>query len=45
MVLFTEHPTDDYDYFSDGHHDFTNGVLFIPGAEGKGLLAFPRRNV
>ena len=45
VVMFTNHPADDYDYFTDGHHDLQDGVLFIPGAEEKGLLAFPQRSV
>ena len=45
VVMFTNHPADDYDYFKDGHHGLKDGVLFIPGAEEKGLLAFPRQSV
>ncbi len=45
VVLFTNHPDDTYDYIRDGHHGLFDGVLFIPGAEEKGLLSFPRHSV
>jgi hypothetical protein len=45
VVMFTNHPADDYDYVKDGHRGVKDGVLFIPGAEEKGLLAFPQRSV
>jgi len=45
VIMFTDHPADDYDYIRDGHRGMRNGVLFIPGAEEKGLLAFPQRSV
>jgi len=45
VVMFTNHPADDYDYIKDGHRGLEDGVLFIPGAEEKGLLAFPQRSV
>jgi len=45
VVMFTNHPADDYDYIEDGHRGDEDGVLFIPGAEEKGLLAFPRHSV
>lgn len=44
VLMFTEHPTDRYDYFQDGHHGTREGVLLIPGAEMKGLLVFPRQS-
>ncbi len=45
VVMFTNHPADTYDYITDGHSGLQDGVLFIPGAEEKGLLAFPRHSV
>jgi hypothetical protein len=45
VVMFSNHPADDYDYIKDGHHDLKDGVLFIPGAEEKGLLVFPQHSV
>jgi len=45
VIMFTDHPADDYDYIRDGHRGIRDGVLFIPGAEEKGLLAFPQRSV
>ena len=45
IVMFTEHPADNYDYFKDGHRGLTDGVLFIPGAETKGLLNYPLASV
>jgi hypothetical protein len=45
VLLFTEHPAASYDFFTDGHQGTKDGVLLIPGAETKGLLAFPRESV
>ncbi len=45
VLMFTEHPAEHYDFFSDGHQGTQEGVLLIPGAETKGLLAFPRDSV
>ncbi len=45
IVMFTEHPADNYDYFKDGHRGLKDGVLFIPGAETKGLLNYPLASV
>jgi len=44
-VMFTNHPADTYDYIRDGHRGLKDGVLFIPGAEETGLLAFPTRSI
>jgi hypothetical protein len=41
VLLFTEHPAAEYDFFVDGHSGLRDGVLLIPGAEMKGLLVFP----
>jgi hypothetical protein len=45
VLLFTEHPADHYDYFTDGHQGTKDGVLLIPGAETKGFLAYPTRSL
>ncbi|MCA9025174.1 MAG: PHP domain-containing protein [Planctomycetaceae bacterium] len=45
IVMFTEHPAEHYDYFKDGHRGLKEGVLFIPGAETKGLLNYPLASV
>lgn len=45
IVMFTEHPAADYDYFRDGHKGLSDGVLFIPGAEKEGLLSYPLESV
>ena len=42
VLMFTEHPADDYDFVTDGHSGLHDGVLCIPGAETKGLLTFPQ---
>jgi len=41
VLMFTEHPADHYDFFTQGHQGIQDGVLLIPGAEEKGFLAFP----
>lgn len=41
VLLFTEHPSDDKDFYIDGHSGLRDGVLLIPGAEMKGLLVYP----
>jgi hypothetical protein len=45
VLMFTEHPAEHYDVFDDGHQGMRDGVLLVPGAETKGLLAFPRASV
>ena len=45
ILMFTEHPSDKYDYFKDGHHGVKDGVLLIPGAETNGFLVFPTRSL
>jgi hypothetical protein len=45
ILMFTEHPSDRYDYFADGHRGIKDGVLLIPGAETNGLLCFPTRSL
>jgi hypothetical protein len=41
VLLFTEHPSKEKDFFTDGHRGFRDGVLMIPGAEMKGMLVYP----
>jgi len=41
VLMFNEHPAEHYDFFTQGHQGFKDGVLLIPGAEEKGFLAFP----
>ena len=45
VILFSEHPASNYDYFLDGHRGIKAGVLLIPGAETGGFLAYPRQSV
>ena len=45
VVMFTEHPADHYDYFTDGHRGVKDGVLLIPGAETGGFLVFSTRSL
>ncbi|MBM3964173.1 MAG: hypothetical protein FJ308_03770 [Planctomycetes bacterium] len=41
VLLFTEHPSQEKDFFLDGHNGLHEGVLLIPGAEMKGMLVYP----
>lgn len=45
VIMFTEHPAPHYDFVKDGHQGLRDGVLLIPGAETKGLLAYPKESV
>jgi PHP domain len=45
VLMFTEHPSDKYDYFKDGHRGLRDGVLLIPGAETDGFLVFPTQSM
>jgi len=45
IVMFTEHPEESYDFFTDGHRGSSDGVLLIPGAEKHGLLSYPKSSV
>jgi hypothetical protein len=45
VLLFTEHPSERYNYFKDGHRSMRDGVLLIPGAETEGFLVFPTRSM
>ncbi|MCE3018374.1 MAG: PHP domain-containing protein [Pirellula sp.] len=41
VLMFTEHPSQEKDFFVDGHQGIIDGVLCIPGAEMKGMLIYP----
>ena len=41
VLMFSEHPADHYDFFTDGHRGLMDGVLLIPGAELRGFLCYP----
>ncbi len=45
VILFSEHPADHYDYFTDGHRGEKDGLLLVPGAETGGFLAYPTRSL
>lgn len=45
VIMFTEHPADHYDYFTDGHQGMHDGILLIPGAETRGFHAYPTRSI
>lgn len=45
VLMFTEHPSEKHDYFTDGHRGLRDGVLLIPGAETNGFLAYPTRSL
>jgi len=45
VLMFTEHPSERYDFYRDGHRGMKDGVLLIPGAENKGFLIFPRQSL
>ncbi len=41
VLMFTEHPSAEIDFYTEGHSGMHDGVLLIPGAEMKGLLVYP----
>lgn len=41
VLMFTEHPSKEKDFYLDGHRSLRDGVLLIPGAEMKGMLVYP----
>ncbi len=45
VLMFTEHPSEKYDYFKEGHQGMRDGVLLIPGAETDGFLVFPTQSM
>jgi hypothetical protein len=45
VLMFTEHPSDKYDFFKEGHQGMRDGVLLIPGAETEGFLVYPTQSI
>ena len=45
ILMFSEHPSEKYDTYDDGHKGLVDGVLLIPGAEMKGMLVYPRQSI
>ena len=45
VLMFTEHPSEKYDYFKDGHRGLRDGVLLIPGAETDGFQVYPTQSM
>jgi hypothetical protein len=45
ILMFTEHPAENYGIFEDGHQGMRDGVLLVPGAEMKGMLVYPRQSM
>lgn len=45
VIMFSNHPAESYDYFSDGEHGMHEGVLLIRGAETGGMLVYPTRSM
>lgn len=45
VLMFTEHPSEKYDFFKDGHRGMRDGVLLIPGAETDGFLVYPTQSI
>jgi hypothetical protein len=42
VVMMTEHPAKERDVYAEGWHGLHEGVLFLPGAETRNLLVWPR---
>jgi hypothetical protein len=45
VLLFTEHPSEKVDFFTQGHQGMRDGVLLIPGAETDGFLVYPTHSL
>ena len=45
VLLFTEHPSREHDFFEAGHRGLLDGVLLVPGAETQGFLCFPTQSL
>lgn len=45
VLMFSEHPAEHYDFFTDGHRGMKDGVLLIPGAEMRGFLCYPTQSL
>lgn len=42
VVMMSDHPSQQLDWYRDGYQGSHEGVLFIPGAETRGFLIYPR---
>lgn len=45
VLMFSEHPAPEYDFFRDGHQGLQDGILLVPGAEKDGFLLYPTRSI
>jgi hypothetical protein len=45
VLLFSEHPSEKADFFTQGHQGMKDGVLLIPGAETDGFLVYPTHSL
>jgi hypothetical protein len=45
VIMFSNHPSETYDYFADGEQGLHDGVLLVPGAETGGMLVYPTRSM
>src|SRR5262245_28831987 len=45
ILMFTEHPASNYDFYKHGHRGLKDGMLLIPGAEMKGFLVYPTQSL
>ncbi|MEX2287497.1 MAG: hypothetical protein WD648_10435 [Planctomycetaceae bacterium] len=45
IIMFTDHPSEKHDYIDDSHRGLDDGVLFIPGAEQRGLQSYPLKSI
>lgn len=42
VVMLSDHTSKEHDYYREGFKGMHDGVLFIPGAETRGFLVYPR---
>jgi len=45
IVMLTDHVRPQRDFINDSWRGLRDGVLFIPGAEAEGFLAYPQRSI
>ncbi|MBX3423716.1 MAG: hypothetical protein KF752_19335 [Pirellulaceae bacterium] len=45
VLMFNDHPSDEYDFFKDGYQGLRDGVLMVAGAEKGGFLVYPNRSI
>ncbi len=43
ILMFTEHPAEHYDYFTDGHSGLRDGILMIPEPRPKACWSIPNK--